>query len=316
VIVFLLLAVYLSLVILAPSNWWALSLMYAVLGILIALVGFNIMHDGAHDSYSENSNVNLLMAGSLDVLGGSSFLWKLKHNINHHTYTNIEGMDDDIDLRPFIRIHKGQKKRWFHRYQHLYALFLYGLTYLSWVFYRDFAKYFSRKIADHTTITRMKTKVHVSFWLFKAVHIGLFLVIPALVLGFWNAIIGYLIASVTTGFILAIVFQLAHIVEGPEFTTPDTVEAKADIQSEWAIHQVQTTVNFATGNKLISWLLGGLNFQMIHHLFPKISHVHYPAIHKIVIETCDEFKLSYQEYPGMWMAIRSHLRHLKMAGRN
>ena len=71
----------------------------------------------------------------------------------------------------------------------------------------------------------------------------------------------------------------------------------AHIESEWAVHQVATTVNFATQNKMWNWLFGGLNFQVEHHLFPRISHVHYPELNKRLKQVCAEFNVAYQEFP-------------------
>jgi len=306
--------IYLWLVAFSPGSWWICIGLYVFMGFVMALIGFNVMHDGSHGSYSQNKVLNKIMAHSLNFLGGNSQLWSKKHNINHHTYTNVESVDDDIDLDPFLRLHDGQPRKWFHRYQHIYALFLYGTTYIFWIYFLDFKKYFTGRIAEDTPIPQMSFKDHVVFWMSKVVHVFVFIFIPCLMLGLAKAITGYVIAAVVTGFIISIVFQLAHIVEGTQFSIPENKGVVIDIQSEWAIHQVLTTVNFATDNRLVTWLLGGLNYQMIHHLFPKISHVHYPAIRPLVIAACKEYNINYIEFPRVTTAIRSHIRHLKMTG--
>jgi len=289
--------------------------LYMVLGVVIALIGFNLMHDGTHSVFSRIPWVNTMMAHSLNLLGGNSMLWSRKHNINHHSYTNIESVDADIELGPFLRLHPKQEGRWYHRYQHIYAIGLYGLTYILWIYYLDFKKYFSGKIARGTRIPPMKPGQHVIFWLSKAVHVLIFLVFPIIMLGAAKAVTGYVLAALLTGFIIAIIFQLAHIVEGTGFETPEGHTAVIDVRAEWVIHQLNTTANFATGNRLLSWLIGGLNFQMVHHLFPRISHVHYPAIRPIIIGLCEKYDVKYIEFPGLRSAIASHLRHLKQAGR-
>jgi len=308
-----LVALYVWLVFLTPDNLWLGLGLSAITGFVMALIGFNVMHDGSHGSYSSKGKLNAAMAYSINILGANAFFWAQKHNINHHTYTNIEGIDDDIDVRPFFRIHSNQKKSWFHRYQHIYWPFLYGLTYLFWAYYRDFNKYITRKIADHTPMQKITLKEHLIFWASKIVHVGIFVVLPALLIGWGKTLLGYGVAILVLGFTLAIVFQLAHVVEDIEFITP-TNSDKVDIESDWAVHQMNTTANFATKSKVLSWLLGGLNFQVEHHLFPRVSHVHYPQLNKILKQTCKEFNIHYREFPNMLSAVKSHVLHLKHIG--
>ena len=303
---------YTILVFYTPSSVLFSLFLCCLVGLNFSAIGFNVMHDGSHESYSSKKWINRSSGFALNLMGGNAFLWKQKHNINHHTYTNIEGMDDDIDVKPFIRIHMDQEKRWYHRFQHYYCLALYGITYLFWVFYRDFRKYFTGKIADNTPMQKMDFGEHFNFWISKILYVAVFVVIPIYFVGFMPFIIGYTVMAFATGIILSVVFQLAHVVEEVNFVAPKGDEAL--IESEWAIHQINTTANFATRSKTLSWLLGGLNFQVEHHLFPRISHVHYPKISKIVKETCDEFNLAYREFPTMLQAFRSHLIHLKNVG--
>ncbi|MFZ5552308.1 MAG: fatty acid desaturase family protein [Bacteroidota bacterium] len=304
---------YVWLVFFTPEMNWLSIIACVVMGGLGAGIGFNIMHDGAHGSYSRKKWVNKLMATSLNILGGNVLFWSQKHNENHHTFTNVEGMDDDIDLKPFFRVHSEQKKYKIHRFQHIYWVILYGLTYTSWVFYRDFKKYFTSKIADHTELKKFTLKDHFNFWIYKVVFIGIFIVIPLLTVGWLPMLIGFNVMAFVLGWILAIVFQLAHVVEETEFVNP-TAE-NPDVQEEWAIHQMATTANFAPRNKFISWCVGGLNYQVEHHLFPKISHVHYPQISKIVMETSRAHGIPYYVFPTMRSAIASHVKVLKKTGR-
>jgi len=307
-----LITLFTILVFFTPAALWLTILLCVIMGVNIAAIGFNVMHDGSHGSYSDNPTVNKYMAFALNLLGGNAYIWNLKHNINHHSFTNIEGMDDDIDIKPFIRVHADQKRYWFHRFQHIYWLFLYGLTYLFWVFWQDFKKYFLSRVSQHTPMRKMSIGQHITFWVSKVLHVAIFIGVPVMVLGWTNALIGYGIISFTAGIVIAIVFQLAHIVEDANFVAP--TEKIANVETEWAVHQLNTTANFATRSKTLSWLLGGLNFQVEHHLFPRISHVHYPNISKIVRDTCREFNISYKEFPTMMDAIVSHVRHIKAAG--
>ena len=175
----------------------------------------------------------------------------------------------------------------------------------------DYKKYFSGKIGE-MPIRKMTIQEHISFWVAKIGYLFMFVMLPIMLLGFKTWIIGFLLITMVTGLVISMVFQLAHTVEHTEFPMPDEVTNK--IENDWAIHQINTTANFATNNKLISWLVGGLNFQIEHHLFPRISHVHYPAISKIIKRTCAEYGINYVEYPKMRTAIYSHVMYLKRLG--
>lgn len=303
--------IYIVLVFFNPGTFLSIILC-SLLGMNFAVIGFNIMHEGGHQSLSKYAWLNTAGAYFLNILGGNSYFWKIKHNINHHTYTNIEGMDSDIDIKPFMRIHKEQPRHWFHRFQHFYWVFLYGISYLVWIFWDDFEKYFTGKVAQDA-IKKLVFREHFIFWFTKLSYIGLFIVLPIFMVGLANALIGFIIISFICGLSIAIVFQLAHVVEGTQFPKPN--EGSSKIEHEWAIHQLNTTANFAMDNKLISWLLGGLNFQIEHHLFPKVSHVHYPKISQLVKETCEQFNVKYIEYPTMAKAVSAHLSHIKALGK-
>ncbi|HTO16826.1 MAG TPA: acyl-CoA desaturase [Edaphocola sp.] len=290
---------------------WANILMCVLMGFVFAFIGFNVMHDGAHGSYSDKKWLNNLTGYSLNIMGASTYLWKFKHNIMHHTYTNIEGHDEDIDIKPLLRTNKEQKKYFFHKYQHYYALFLYTLTYIMWWAFNDFKKYFTGKILDKKIPSR-SFKEHVGFWVTKIVYISLFIVLPIYFVGWQHALIGYLIVCGVTGITISIIFQLAHVVENTDFPMPDPETLK--IEENWFVHQLQTTANFSTKSKIMSWMCGGLNFQVEHHLFPRISHIHYPAINKIVIRVCEQYNIPYHEYPTLAKALGSHLHLLKVIG--
>lgn len=303
--------IYTILVFFTPPPAWAL-LGCVLLGALTAFIGFNVMHDGAHGSFSRRKGVNGLAAFSLNILGGSSFMWNIKHNIIHHAYTNIDGVDDDIDAEPWLRMCASQKRYKLHRFQYIYFVFLYGLMYLLWVFVLDYQKYFRGKIGD-IPLKTMTLQDHIIFWGFKVLYVGIFIALPVYMVGLVPFLIGFGVFTFVAGFILSIVFQLAHTVEDTHFPVPNVDSGK--IETEWAVHQIQTTANFATKNKIICWLLGGLNFQIEHHLFPRISHIHYPAISGIIKQACMEHNLQYVEYPRMTTAIRSHVAFLRRMGK-
>ncbi|MFZ4261189.1 fatty acid desaturase family protein [Sphingobacterium sp. HJSM2_6] len=301
-----LLIIYLILLFLNPA-WYVSIPLCIILGVNFAAIGFNIMHDAGHDSFCENKKSNSILSYSLNLLGGNIYLWKLKHNIAHHTYTNIDGNDHDIEVK-FMRIHKDQPVKAYHRFQHIYFILLYSISYLAWIFYQDYEKYFRQRLSKDSPNIKFPMRERVIFWISKAVHFSIFIVIPVLVVGWSYTLIGLLIAGLTCGVCLAVVFQLAHVVTGTEFKTIED----HTVEEEWMIHQLQSTANFATKSKVLTWLLGGLNFQVEHHLFPKISHVHYPEINKIVKETCKEFNITYNEFRTMTDAFKSHVQVIKL----
>jgi linoleoyl-CoA desaturase len=306
-----LIAVYIHLVFFTPPAVWAI-LESILLGCLTAAIGFNVMHDGAHGSFSRYKWINSLASNFANFLGASQHMWKTKHNVIHHTYTNIHGVDDDIEARPLLRLCEEQERYKIHRYQHFYFWAAYSLLYIYWVFVTDYKKYITRKIGS-TELRKMTPKEHFFFWFYKASHAFLFVVLPILTVGAIPWLIGFLCMGLVAGFVLSIVFQLAHTVEHTHFPMPN--DATNKMEDEWAIHQIKTTANFATKNKLVSWLVGGLNFQVEHHLFPRISHIHYPAISKIIKKACEDYGITYIEYPKVRLAVASHVAFLRQLGR-
>lgn len=286
-------------------------LLSATLGFVIASIGFNVMHDACHGSFSSKKWVNNLMGLTLNALGGNAFIWKFKHNIVHHTYTNVDGVDDDIAKSPIMRQCSTQKWVPAHRFQHIYVVLVYAISSFAWVLMMDFNKYFSKKVFS-TPLQKMDTSDHILFWASKVLYVAFYIVIPGLLVGWQAWAIGFASMHVVMGLTLAIVFQLAHVVEHTEFESAG-VEPKM-IENEWAIHQIKTTANFARNDKVVSWFVGGLNYQVEHHLFPRVSHVHYPAISSIVKETCERHNLPYNEYPTMTQAVASHFRMMRKLG--
>lgn len=282
-----------------------------VLGINLAVIGFNVMHEGGHHTFSRQGWINNVSAYSLNVLGGITYYWKIKHNVNHHTYTNIEGIDSDIDVKPFMRLHHGQPWRWFHRFQHIYCIFLYAISYLAWIFYEDFQKYFAGGISSAFKKMQMPLREHLIFWFTKIMYVMLYMIIPILLVGFLPWLVGFIIVTFVCGVTTSLVFQLAHVVEGTQF---HSLHAEQGSKHQWAIHQMVSTANFATQSKFLHWLLGGLNFQVEHHLFPRISHIHYPVINQYVKEVSREYNVVYNEYNSMLKAIVSHVVLLRKLG--
>ncbi len=285
-------------------------LLCGLLGFVMASIGFNVMHDACHGSYSSKKWLNNILGLTLNCLGGNAFLWKIKHNIVHHTYPNVDGMDDDIAKFPVIRQCHSQPYVKIHRYQHIYSVLVYALSSFLWAFVMDFVKYFGQKIYT-TPISKISRKEHFIFWGSKILYVCFYVALPIYLLGFTPWLIGFTAMHLVMGLTLAMVFQLAHVVEDTHF---EDAEKSKTIEVEWAVHQVRSTANFAMNNKFISWLVGGLNFQIEHHLFPRISHVHYPAISKFVQESCEQYHIKYVHFPTMGAAINSHFRFMRALG--
>ncbi|PKP11158.1 MAG: acyl-CoA desaturase [Bacteroidetes bacterium HGW-Bacteroidetes-3] len=293
---------------------WALLLLTVVIGIGMAGVGMNVMHDSNHESFSNRKWVNKLMGSSIYILAGNVYNWKVQHNVLHHTFTNIPGFDEDIDAGRIIRFNKHAKWLKIHQFQKYYSFFLYGLLTINWAITTDFKqmhKYLKRKLSYGkfpNPATEWTTLI-----ITKIIYYLLWIVLPIAVMdiAWWEVLIGFFVMHYTAGMILSVVFQLAHIVPKAEMPVPDK---EGNLEHTWAVHQLYTTTNFAPANKFISWYTGGLNHQVEHHIFPHISHIHYGKIAKIVKETAMEFNLPYNEYKTFQKAIIEHFNQLKTLG--
>jgi linoleoyl-CoA desaturase len=305
-----LIASYVLLVFFADA-WWSVAASTLSLALAVAAVGFNVQHDGGHRSYSRHQSVNRWMARSLDLLGASSFIWDHKHNTLHHTYANIEGHDDDIDVGIFGRLSPHQKRRFFHRLQHVYIWALYALLPLKWQLFDDFYNVARGKVGDHR-FARPRGKDLLIFIGGKVVFFGLAIGLPMFFHPWWVVLLAYAIVSGIYGVVLSVVFQLAHVVEHAEFPEPDE---SARVEACWAVHQVQTTVDFAPRNPIWTFYLGGLNYQIEHHLFPRVCHVHYPRIAQIVERCCKRHGIQYNVHRTFRSGVASHFRWLREMGR-
>lgn len=293
----------------------AIALSWAIMGVGIAGIGMSVMHDANHGSYSTNSTVNDLVGYFLNLVGGSAENWKIQHNILHHTFTNIEGVDADITTFPMLRFSPFAKRRSIHKYQHIYAWFFYGLMTVSWVFMKDFKQLVDYKNSGMTSkFSKGFGAVIARILVLKAFYLTVTLALPIYILPIpWYGTVGcFFMMHFIGGLILGMVFQAAHIMEVCEFTMPDEEGLMHD---EWAIHQLKTTTDFAPNNKLLSWFVGGLNFQVVHHLFPRVGHVHYPKLAPIVQQTAEEYGLKYQCIPTFTQAVLGHGRMLRALGK-
>lgn len=295
-------------------NVWVMLVLAIALGMTCAFIGFNICHDAVHGSFAADSKTNKALSLCFHLIGGNPYVWSLSHNVVHHTYTNIPGHDEDLEIAPgLVRIHHEEPNKKIYRFQHYYAFLLYGLASLSWVLRKDYVKFFQKDIGK-TASGKHPRKEYFNLFFYKAVYYALFIVLPLCVLSitWWQFLIGFLVMHYFEGLVLGLVFQLAHIVEHAEFPEPNE---DGNIEESWAVHQMQTTANFSCNSPVATFLCGGLNFQIEHHLFPKICHIHYPEISKIVKATAADHGIHYIENKTFWTALQSHYRVLRKYGK-
>lgn len=278
----------------------------------IASVGFNVMHDANHGGYSNHPRVNKIVSLSAEILGMSGFRWRTKHNVWHHTYTNIAGFDDDVETFGLMRLTPRVPWKPLFKAQAWYFPLVYSGIGFDFIL-RDFMMVlFGKSDANHV-YPKMSTGDKIIFWAGKLFYFSIVLALPLLVFPWWQVLIGFVIVMLTVGLILGVVFQLAHINGAAEF--PEPVGSPQHIENEWAVHQVETTANFAPGNRLLNFYVGGLNYQVEHHLLPHICHLNYPRLAPIVRATCEEFGIRYNSYPTWREAFASHLSELSLLGR-
>jgi len=290
-------------------------LLWSVMGFALAGVGMSVMHDANHGAYSSSSKVNFWLGHTLNLLGGSVFNWKLQHNILHHTYTNVAGLDDDIDDKLIMRFSPHTPVKWYHRFQFIYVFFFYGILTLYWALLKDFVQFFKYTREGVNKSSKEQNRIILfKLILSKVFYFSIFIVLPIWVVKIpvFEFITGFLLMQFIAGVVLTVIFQLAHTVENTSHPLPDN---NFTIENNWAIHQMNTTVNFCRHNKFISWYVGGLNFQVEHHLFPTICHIHYPQIAEIVKATAEEYGVPYLENKTFGKALASHMATLKRFGR-
>ncbi len=299
----------------AVQTVWLFVVMQVIVGIGLAGIGLSVMHDANHGAYAKSRLWNKIIGYSLNLVGGNATNWKIQHNVKHHTYTNVDGHDEDVSPKGgILRLSPNSNRKKIHRYQHVYAWFLYGLMTFSWIVIKDI-----KQLIWYTKDGMLAKQQPVGkawAWLIasKLFYYGYIIVIPVIFTSFsiWIIFLGFFIMHWVAGFILAIIFQPAHVIEGNEYPLPNEDDV---IDENWSVHQLKTTCNFAPKNRLLSWYVGGLNYQIEHHLFPNICHIHYRKISKIVRQTAEEFNVPYHSYDTFWGALVSHGRMLYVLGR-
>ncbi|NQV53385.1 MAG: acyl-CoA desaturase [Flavobacteriales bacterium] len=287
--------------------------LWLIMGLGAAGIGFSIMHDANHEAYSKNKYVNMALGNLMNFLGANSSIWKLQHNVLHHSFTNIEGADGDINSPEFLRFSPHRPLKPIHRYQYIYAWFLYGFMIILKVLYTDFKQAFHYRDIEIIKTRKEFNKLVMKISLWKAVYFGLFFVLPFIFMPVspWLILLGFFLMHYVVGMCMAVIFQAAHVMPETSFPAPTTT---GKMDSNWAVHQLMTTTNFAPNNRLLSWYVGGLNFQVEHHLFPNVCHVHYRKISKIVEATAKEYGIPYHTIGRFREAIAEHAKMLYMLG--
>ncbi len=294
------------------SSTWSVMLLWVLMSLGMSGIGLSIMHDANHGSYSKNRNVNRALGFLVNFLGAYHVNWKIQHNVLHHSFTNVDGLDEDI-ANPVMRFSPHQERKKIFRFQAFYAPFFYGIMTIYWFVAKDFlqlVRYHKNNLLAGQGISFKKAKRQILFN--KTWYLVLTLVIPMIVvaLPWWQILLGFLLMQFLSGLLLALIFQPAHVLEETDFFD----DQSGTLENNWAIHQMRTTANFANGSRLFSWLIGGLNYQIEHHLFPNICHVHYRKISEIVKDMAEQYDIPYYQHKTFYAALKSHFTLLNDLG--
>ena len=295
------------------TNPWIIFMMWVTMGFGMGGIGMGIMHDAIHGSYSKSRLMNKIMGYTMNLIGANANVWKIQHNVLHHTYTNIENADDDIHTPGILRFSPHQKRKWIHRYQYLYVWFFYGISTISWVTAKDYLQLFRYRTRGLIQENKFRKElVKVTAW--KLFYYSYMVVLPILLIPVSPLflILCFLSMLFITGVLISMVFQTAHVMPSSEYPLPNE---DGLIENNWAVHQMATTTNFAPNSRIFSWLIGGLNYQVEHHLFSNICHIHYRDISRIVNETSKEFGIRYNCHKNFLSAVISHIKMLYHLGR-
>ena len=299
------------------TGFWTVFGLYLIMGFGTAGIGLSIMHDANHGAYSKNDKINFWMGRTVSLIGGFAVNWKIQHNVLHHTYTNIHGYDEDISPINMLRFSPDDTRRPIHKLQYIFAWLLYGLMTFMWLTTKDFKQVLRYKKMNLTkTVNESFGTIIAELIISKIVYYIIVIVLPMIILApyiqwYWFLLFIFCMHFIA-GFLFGIIFQSAHVVSETEFVQPDK---ESSVENNFAIHQMQTTANFAPGSRVFAWLIGGLNYQVEHHLFPTICHIHYKNLSPIVEETAKEFGVPYNTNKTFFGALRSHGKMLYKLGR-
>lgn len=293
---------------------WMLFSLYILSGLGMAGIGMGVMHDAIHGSYSKNKKINTLLGYTFNLIGANATVWRIQHNVLHHTYTNIDHADDDLNAPFFLRFSPHAKHYWVHQFQHIYIWFFYGISTISWITTKDFVRLKRYKDMGFLDKKHEYEKTLISMIAWKLFYYSYALLLPMIMVPFswWIILLAFISMHFVTGLLVSIVFQIAHIMPVNEFPLPDE---QGMMNNNWYDHQFATTSNFSPNSTLLFWLIGGLNYQVEHHVLPDVCHVHYKKLTKIVSETALEYGMPYHVKKSFLHAIWDHTKMLRMLGK-
>lgn len=299
---------WIALYTLKPDSWKFVTL-YLLNAIAQTFLLLNIAHDSNHNAISSVRSVNRALNYVFDVCGISSYMWRILHHRGHHSCINLHGEDDALTGRGILRFTPHEPRAPVQRFQHIYALLLYAVFSLDYVFVRDFECFFFPS-HDYLKNTKHPLREYVILFAGKAFYVTYMLILPVVLLGKSPLLVGlsFLLAHLIIGLSVALVFQTTHCVDGTYFPL-----SRSEFDNG-IYHIFATTADYATTKPLVSWLTGGLNHHIVHHLCPFVCHTHYASLTRIVKQTAEEFGVPYRQHPTMRRAIKHHLLLLKQLG--
>jgi linoleoyl-CoA desaturase len=299
---------WIALYALRPNSWKFVAL-YVLGGLAQTFLLLNIAHDSNHNAISSMPSVNKTLNYAFDLCGINSYMWRILHHRGHHSCINVHGEDDALTGRGLFRFTPHEPKLRLHRFQHVYALFLYALFSLDYVFVRDFESFF---FSRHDYLKRTKHPAREVAILFagKLFYFTYMLVLPIVVLEKSPLLVAgaFLLVHLIIGLSVSLVFQTTHTIDTSYFPL-----SRSEFDNS-VYHIFATTADYATSNPVVGWLTGGLNHHIAHHLCPFVCHTHYAPLTRIVRQTADEFGIPYRQHATMTQAIRHHLILLKQLG--
>ena len=299
---------WIALYALRPDSWKFVSL-YLLNAIAQTFLLLNIAHDSNHNAISSVRSVNKALNYVFDVCGISSYMWRILHHRGHHSCINLHGEDDALTGRGVLRFTPHEPRLGLQRFQHIYALLMYALFSLDYVFVRDFECFF---FPSHDYLKQAKHPVREYVILFagKAFYLTYMLILPVVLLGksLWLVALAFVLSHLIIGLSVALVFQTTHVIDSTYFPS-----ARNEFDN-WIQHIFATTADYATENPLVGWLVGGLNHHIVHHLCPFVCHTHYAPLTRIVKQTAEEYGVPYRQHPTMTQAIKHHLLLLRRLG--
>ncbi|WP_340112549.1 fatty acid desaturase family protein [Maribellus mangrovi] len=286
-----------------------LILAFTLLGFVNIFLAFNVMHDGTHEAYTDKRKLNKLLGYTFNFIGGNQYLFRLMHGA-HHGFVNIQGIDVTLETHGLFRFTPHEPYKWYHRYQHFYTPVLYMFAHIHWVFIKDFKWFFVERSIGNVKNIKTPFKEYVILIGTKVIYLTLTLALPIIFLSapVWLILLGFVSIHILPSLTFALIFQVTHVFEGTSYPEPDN---NGIIDNSYAIHVLETTADFSRNNKTGRWLMGCINIHVIHHIFPEICHIHYPALTEILIDVANDFGLEYKENKTFWIALKKHIWMLK-----